>query len=155
MVHRASNRDITRRKQLEQEKQLIEEKAQIAGRLAALGEMAAGIAHEINNPLTAVLGFSQLLLEDENIQESAKDNLKLIADSSQRVSDIVKRLLTFARQSTPIKTRVNLNEILDNTLKLRDYVLKTAGIQIITEIRPRITMDCSLIRVKCNKCFST
>ena len=94
--------------------------------------MAAGIAHEINNPLTAVLGFSQLLLEDENIQESAKDNLKLIADSSQRVSDIVKRLLTFARQSTPIKTRVNLNEILDNTLKLRDYVLKTAGIQIIT-----------------------
>ena len=83
-------RDITERKQAEKEKQILEEKAQIASRLAAVGEMAAGIAHEINNPLTGVLGFSQLLLEKENMPEDIKEDLKLIADGSQRVADIVK-----------------------------------------------------------------
>ena len=96
-------RDITANKQAEKEKQVLEEKAQVTSRLAAVGEMAAGIAHEINNPLTGVLGFSQMLLEKNNVPEDIKENLKLIADGSQRVAEIVKRLLTFARQTKPIK----------------------------------------------------
>ena len=63
---------------------------------------------------------------------------KLIADGSQRVADIVKRLLTFARQTKPIKTLVNLNELIDNTLKLRDYVLKTANIEVVTRFDPEL-----------------
>jgi len=96
--------DITERKQAEKEKQELEAKAQIASRLAAVGEMAAGIAHEINNPLTGVIGFSQLLLEKQNIPEDIKADIIVIADGSKRVADIVKRLLTFARQTKPIKT---------------------------------------------------
>ena len=96
--------DITERKQSGRRETKFEEKAQVASRLAAVGEMAAGIAHEINNPLTGVLGFSQMLLEKENVPEDIKENLKLIADGSQRVADIVKRLLTFARQTKPLKT---------------------------------------------------
>ena len=119
-------RDITERKRAEKEKRHLEEKAQVASRLAAVGEMAAGIAHEINNPLTGVLGFSQMLLEKENVPEDIKENLKLIANGSQRVADIVKRLLTFARQAKPLKTMANLNELIENTLKLREYVLKTS-----------------------------
>jgi len=108
--------------------------------LASVGEMAAGIAHEINNPLTSVLGFSQMILEKENISEDVKENLKLIADGSQRVADIVKRLLTFARQTKPTKTSVNLNELIDNTLKLRSYVLKTANINVVTRFDPELPL---------------
>jgi PAS domain S-box-containing protein len=129
-------RDITAYKRAEKEKQILEEKAQVASRLAAVGEMAAGIAHEINNPLTGVLGFSQMLLENKNVPEDIKENLKLIADGSQRVAEIVKRLLTFARQTKPVKTAANLNELIENTLKLREYVLKTNNINVVTRCDP-------------------
>ena len=128
--------DITEDKKADEEKQRIEEKAQVASRLAAMGEMAAGIAHEINNPLTGVLGFSQIMIAKENIPEEIKDDLRMIAESSQRVADIVKRLLTFARQAKPVKSFVNLNDLIDNTLKLRDYVLKTANIEVVTHLDP-------------------
>jgi PAS domain S-box-containing protein len=131
-------RDITAYKRAEKEKQILEEKAQINSRLAAVGEMAAGIAHEINNPLTGVLGFSQMLLENKNVPEDIKENLKLIADGSQRVAEIVKRLLTFARQSKPIKAMANLNELIENTLKLREYVLKTNNINVVTRFDPEL-----------------
>jgi PAS domain S-box-containing protein len=131
-------RDITEHKQAEAEKLRIEEKAQISSRLAAIGEMAAGIAHEINNPLTSVLGFSQIVLEKENVPEDVKENLKLISDGSQRVAEIVRRLLMFARQAKPFKTSVNINEILQNTLKLREYVLKTNNIEVITMFDPEL-----------------
>ncbi|MGA7728804.1 MAG: PAS domain S-box protein [Dehalococcoidales bacterium] len=124
-------RNVTEHKLMDQERQKLEDKSQVANRLAAVGEMAAGIAHEINNPLAGVLGFSQMLLERDDIPEGIKSDLKLIADGSQRVADIVRRLLTFARQAKPIKTLVNLNDIIDNTLKLREYVLKTNNIQVV------------------------
>ena len=133
--------DITERKQAEKEKQELEAKAQVASRLAAVGEMAAGIAHEINNPLTGVIGFSQLLLEKQNVPEEIREELKIIADGSQRVADIVKRLLTFARQTKPIKTLANLNELIENTLKLRDYVLKTANIEVVTRFDPELPLS--------------
>ena len=131
-------RDITASKQAEKEKQMLEEKAQVASRLAAVGEMAAGIAHEINNPLTGVLGFSQMLLENKNVPEEIKENIALIADGSQRVADIVKRLLTFARQSKPIKAVANINELIENTLKFREYVLKTNSIDVVTRLDPEL-----------------
>ena len=131
-------RDITESKRTEKEKQILEGKAQVASRLAAVGEMAAGIAHEINNPLTGVLGFSQMLLENKNVPEDIKENLALIADGSQRVVEIVKRLLTFARQAKPVKAVANLNELIDNTLKLREYVLKTNNINVVTRFDPEL-----------------
>ena len=139
MAHIAFITDITERKNAEKEKQELEDKAQVASRLAAVGEMAAGIAHEINNPLTGVIGFSQLLLEKQNVPEDIKDDIRVIADGSKRVADIVKRLLTFARQTKPIKTSVNLNELIDNTLKLREYVLKTENINVVTRFDPELS----------------
>ena len=126
-------RDITESKKAEEERHQLEEKSQVASRLAAMGEMAAGIAHEINNPLTGVIGYSQIMLARENIPEDIKGDLRLIAGSSQRVAEIVKRLLTFTRQTKPAKSLVNLNELINDTLKLRDYVLKTANIKVFTQ----------------------
>jgi PAS domain S-box-containing protein len=130
--------DVTSLKQAEEERQKFEDKAQVASRLAVVGEMAAGVAHEINNPLTGVLGFSQMLLEKENVPDEIKAELRLIVDGSQRVADIVKRLLTFARQTKPVKTLTNINELIDNTLKLREYVLKTVNINVVTRFDPEL-----------------
>jgi PAS domain S-box-containing protein len=130
--------DVTDIKMAEQEKKRIEEQAQIASRLAALGEMAAGIAHEINNPLTGVISLSQILLDTEKLPPEVRDDLQLIAESSQRVAGIVKRLLTFGRQTKLVETFADVNLLIDNTLKLRDYVLKTANIEVVTRFDPKL-----------------
>ncbi len=131
-------KDQTARKQSQAEQQRLREKAEVSSRLAAVGEMAAGVAHEINNPLTGVIGFSQLLAERQDLPQDAREEIKVIADCSQRVADIVKKLLTFARQSKPVKTATNLNNIIDNTLKLRSYVLTTANIEVKTYLDPEL-----------------
>ncbi len=125
-------KDITQRKKMEAEQRALRDKAEISSRLASVGEMAAGIAHEINNPLTGVIGFSQLLL-DEDLPPDVKKQVKIIAEGSNRVKDIVKRMLTFARQAKPVKTNLNIHELIDNTLELRRYVLNTANIEVIKQ----------------------
>ncbi|MDV2989876.1 MAG: PAS domain S-box protein [Dehalogenimonas sp.] len=129
-------RDITDQKLKEAENRRLREKSELSGRLAAIGEMAAGIAHEINNPLTSVIGFAELLLLEENLPENAAAEVKVIYEGSQRVKDIVARLLTFARQSSPEKIHTDLAEVIDNTIGLRSYVLKTSNIQVVKRYAP-------------------
>jgi PAS domain S-box-containing protein len=128
--------DTTERKQTEAENQKLREKAELSSRLAAVGEMAAGIAHEINNPLTGVLGFSQLLAERQDLPEDVKEQLQIIGDGSNRVKDIVKRMLTFAHQVKPMKAKASINELIEATLDLRSYVLRTANIEVIKHLDP-------------------
>jgi PAS domain S-box-containing protein len=136
-------RDITQYKKAEEEKRLLQEKAEISSRLASVGEMAAGIAHEINNPLTGVIGFSDMLLERE-LPQDMREQVEIIASGSRRVADIVKRLLTFARQHKPAKAMVNVNELIENTLNMRNYVLKTYNIDVNVQYdkdMPLISID--------------
>ncbi|MFA5629010.1 MAG: ATP-binding protein [Dehalococcoidales bacterium] len=136
-------RNITQVKKAEEEKRILQEKAEISGRLALVGEMAAGIAHEINNPLTGVIGFSDMLLE-KDMPPDMKEHVKIIAESSHRVADIIKRLLTFSRQHKPMKTVANINSLIDNILHMRSYVLKSDNINVVTEYDqtlPLIEMD--------------
>jgi PAS domain S-box-containing protein len=130
-----AGQDITQRKRDEEEYQQLREKAEVSTRLAAVGEMAAGIAHEINNPLTGVIGFSELLME-RDLPDDVKEELKIINAGSQRVKAIVKRMLTFARQNKPLKTRASITELIDNTLELRSYVLQTANIEVVKNYVP-------------------
>ncbi|AKG53612.1 sensory box sensor histidine kinase-response regulator [Dehalogenimonas sp. WBC-2] len=124
-------KDITSRKKAETEQQQLREKAEISSRLAAVGEMAAGIAHEINNPLTGVIGFSELLLGRKDLPPDIREELEIINDGSQRVKDIVRRMLTFARQDKPSKSAVSIIELLEHALGLRSYVLRTANIEVV------------------------
>ncbi|MEW6033827.1 MAG: MEDS domain-containing protein [Chloroflexota bacterium] len=127
--------DITERKRIEAERLELERKTQLASRLATVGEMAAGIAHEINNPLTGVIGFSELLLQGE-LPEHIRKDLEAVNSNAQRVAGIVKGLLTFARQTKPTRSLVNINVIIQNTLELRAYHLRTNNIEVTTELDP-------------------
>ncbi len=128
--------DITERKKLEQEREAMQQRAQVASRLAAVGEMAAGIAHEINNPLTGVIGYAELLASREDLPEDVRKDLATIDQGARRVADIVKRLLIFARQTKPSRDYVSIKELIENTLELRAYQLKTGNIAVTTEFAP-------------------
>lgn len=129
--------DVTERKRMEEERAEIQQKAYVSSRLASVGEMAAGIAHEINNPLTAVIGFAQILMQ-EKIPKEIKKSLEIINNSAQRVASIVRRLLIFARQQKPQRGYVNINEMLLETIALRNYELETNNIRLTTELDPEL-----------------
>ena len=134
---RGIGRDITERKWAEDERKELERKAHLASRLASVGEMASGIAHEINNPLTGVIGYAQLLME-RDIPQDIKADLQVIHDGAQRVAGIVKRLLTFAGQQKPGLEYVNINDIIETTLALRTYELETSNIKVATYLDPQL-----------------
>ena len=131
--------DVTERRRMERERIKIEERAYASNRLTSIGEMAAGIAHEINNPLTSVIGFSQILMK-KNIPEDMKDIVVRVNDGAQRVADIVRRLLTFARKKKPERVAINLNDVIEDTLALREYELKTNNVELTTKLDPNLPL---------------
>ena len=130
--------DISERKETERKKREQEQKAQQASRLATISDMASGIAHEINNPLTGVIGFSQLLAQGENNPEDVRNYARLISDSGQRVASIVDSLLTFSHQNKPQRKYVNINDIIKVALKLQSHKLETASVEVITFLAPAL-----------------
>jgi len=109
----------------------------LSSRLASIGELAAGVAHQINNPLTGVLGFSQRLLKKSTDQET-KQYLKRIYTEAERAAKVVQNLLTFARRRQPHKQYSDINEILESAMELRAYELKTSNIELITNLAPKL-----------------
>ncbi len=129
-------RDVSERKKAEGQRRQLELRAQAASRLASVGEMAAGVAHEINNPLTGVIGYAQLLLSRTDLPDNVKRDLKIINDGAQRVANIVRRLLAFSRQIRPERRPVNINQLIESTLALRAYSLRTSNIEVTTRLDP-------------------
>ena len=130
-------RDINERKKAESERREFEQKAQLASHLASVGELASGVAHEINNPLTGVIGYAELLMQEE-VPEHVKNDLAVIHDGAQRVAGVVKGLLKFARQTKPERVLANINEIIEVTLRLRAYELETNNIKVVTHLAPAL-----------------
>ncbi len=131
------------RKQAEERERQLQEQLILSSRLAAIGELAAGVAHEINNPLTGIVGFSQRLLRKATDEETHRD-LERIYSESQRISRIVGNLLTFARRRGTDKEYVNINEVIRRTLELRAYELRTSNIEVGVELAadlPEIMVD--------------
>jgi len=116
-------RDITERKKVEQQ-------ALVNAKLASVGELVSGVAHEINNPLTGIIGYAQLLADRQDIPQNVKDDLQKIYEESQRTVRIVQNLLRFARQYKPEKSLVDINELLERTLELEAYKLRTSNIEL-------------------------
>ncbi|HEX7621358.1 MAG TPA: ATP-binding protein [Anaerolineales bacterium] len=115
-----------------------------AAKLAAVGEMAAGIAHELNNPLTTVCGFTELTLEEVPSDSRLHADLELVLREAHRATEVVRRLLDFARQSESERTRSNINEIVEEVLALVNHLFQTGGVQLITEFPnglPLVSVD--------------
>jgi PAS domain S-box-containing protein len=123
-----SGRDVTELKRLEE--QLIQ-----AEKLAAMGQMLAGVAHELNNPLTAILGVTELLREGQGLEESVKRQLELTHRQARRAARIVQNLLEFSRPASPQKKPVDLNSIIDRTLQLHEHSLRRNNVEV--DFRPQ------------------
>ena len=126
----ASARDITELRRLEQ--QVIQSE-----RLAAMGQMIAGVAHELNNPLTAILGVSELLRE-RTTDEAARRHLDLAHRQARRAAHIVQNLLVFSRPVAPGKVRLNVAELIERTLQLHEQSLRANKIAVDFKPRPNL-----------------
>jgi PAS domain S-box-containing protein len=116
--------DITKGKKMQ-------EQLMAQDRLASIGQLVSGVAHEINNPLTGIIGFSELLLQ-RDLPDDVKADLKIVNDEAMRTAKIVKNLLTFARKQPEGKAPVDINEEIQRVLDLRNHEQKVNNIQVIT-----------------------
>jgi len=117
-----SVRDITTEKKLEQ--QIVQSE-----RLAAMGAMIGGVAHELNNPLTSILGVSELL-QDSQTTDAARKQIGILQQQARRAAEIVHNLTYFSRPPAPGKTSVNLGEVVERTLNLHSYSLRKNNITV-------------------------
>jgi PAS domain S-box-containing protein len=128
--------DVTERKRMQ-------EQLMLTHRLASLGELVSGVAHELNNPLTSVIGFSQLLMEGE-IADDIREDLSLVYSEAQRAAGIVENLLTFARKHAPAKQLTRINNVIEDVLKLRAYWQRVNNIEVRRQFAsdlPEIMVD--------------
>ncbi len=135
---------IVERKQTEEDKQKLQEQLRHADRLATIGQLSAGVAHELNEPISSILGFAQLIEKYPNLSEPIKRDIEKILKASLHAREVVKKLMIFARQMPPQKTRVNLNQIVQEGLYFLESRCAKDGIDVVRVLSsdlPEVTAD--------------
>jgi len=135
---------ILERKQSEQDKERLQEQLQHADRLATIGQLSAGVAHELNEPIGSILGFAQLIQKYPKLSGQVKSDIEKIMKASLHAREVVKKLMLFARQLPPEKTRVNLNQIVEESLYFLESRCAKEGIKVnrsLSSDLPKVTAD--------------
>ena len=117
---------------------MLQAKLMHTEKMAAVGQLVSGVAHEVNNPLTAIMGFADLLLENPELSEDVREDLQVIVHEAHRTREIVQNLLSFARQTPPEKQAVDVNQVLRRTISLRSYDMGSHGIDLSEDIDSRL-----------------
>ncbi|MGQ9631469.1 MAG: ATP-binding protein [bacterium] len=126
-------RDVTRDR-------FIQEQILQMEKLSAVGGLVAGVAHELNNPLTGVMGFAQLLLMEPDLREDVKEDIRKIYREGDRARRIVQNLLAFARKHKPEKRLVDVNHLIENTLELQSYEARANNIRVVKNLDRELPM---------------
>jgi signal transduction histidine kinase len=137
---------IIERRQAGEERVRLQEQLRHADRLATIGQLAAGVAHELNEPLGNILGFAQLALKNPDLPGQAHGDVEKIVKSCLHARQIIKKLMMFARQELPQKAGVNLNELVQDGLFFLESRCKRQGIEVVRSLAqnlPEITADAS------------
>ena len=116
------------------EKQKLEEQFRHADRLTTIGQLAAGVAHEINEPLASILGFAELIKKDSGLTGQAARDLDRIIKASMFARDTVRKLLVFSGKIQPGETEVDINEIITEAIQFLDMRFKRSNIEIVMEL---------------------
>jgi len=128
-VMQMNAREITGRKKMEQQLRQAE-------KLSALGQLVAGVAHELNNPLAVVMGYAQILSKHKGLDEKVDKDLLKILHESERAAKIVRNLLTFARPREPHWAVVDVNRLVTEVLETRDIQIQSANVQVLRRQAP-------------------
>ncbi|MCK4752900.1 MAG: PAS domain-containing sensor histidine kinase [Planctomycetes bacterium] len=135
---------VIERRQAEEDKLKLHNQLLHADRLATIGMLAAGVAHELNEPLGSVLGFAQLAKKCPGVPVSAGQDIEKIEAASLHAREIIRKLLVFARQMPSEKTHVNLNQVVEEGLYFFGARCAKAGVELVRELSPdmpEITAD--------------
>jgi PAS domain S-box-containing protein len=125
--------DVTNQKRMQEE--LIQSK-----KLASIGELVSGVAHELNNPLTVIMGYSQLLIAEQSLQDRHRQMAQKVLDAAGRSKRIVENLLAFARKKKLQKQQVNINQVIENTLSLREHNFAVNNVAIKREYEQQLPL---------------
>jgi len=137
---------IIERRQAGEERVRLQEQLRHADRLATIGQLAAGVAHELNEPLGNILGFAQLALKTPGVPDQTLGDVDKIVKSCLHARQVIKKLMVFARQELPEKASINLNELVQDGLFFLESRCKRQGIEVIRALAPdlpEITADAS------------
>lgn len=121
---------IVERKQVEEDRILLHDQLRHADRLATIGQLAAGVAHEFNEPLGNILGFAQLILKNENLSDDIRKDIDKIITASMHAREVIRKLMLFARQLPVKTTKVNLNKVINEGLYFLEARCTKAGIEV-------------------------
>lgn len=135
----SSGEDITEQRQAEEDRIAIEMHLRQGQKLESIGTLASGVAHEINNPLTGMINYAQLI-HDRTQMDTLRDYARGIIDEGNRVAKIVSSLLSFSRQESERHSPAHISDILDTTLSLVGSILRKDQIQLTVDIQPDLPM---------------
>jgi signal transduction histidine kinase len=127
---------IIKRKETEGDRAKLQHQLRHADRLATIGQLAAGVAHELNEPLANILGFAQLAKKSPGLPAQTTQDIEKIVSSALHAREVIKKLLTFARQMPPTKSWVNLNKIVDEGLFFLESRCAKLDIQLVRGLAP-------------------